>query len=85
MAGAERANVERWFHRLLPRWRVVRTHAAGRVAPPAREQTLAKAPGPPAVTTGHGDPVGQRIAHFALPDDLLQLSNRATILAACRT
>ncbi len=80
MAGAERANVERWFHRLLPRWRVVRTHAAGRVAPPAREQTLAKAPGPPAVTTGHGDPVGQRIAHFALPDDLLQLSNRATIL-----
>ena len=80
MAGAERANVERWFHRLLPRWRVVRTHAAGRVASPAREQTLAKAPGPPAVTTGHGDPVGQRIAHFALPDDLLQLSNRATIL-----
>lgn len=80
MAGAERATVERWFHRLLPRWRGARTRAAGQVAPPARGQALAKTSGPPTATTGHGDPAGQRIAHFALPDDLLQLSNRATVL-----
>ena len=81
MAQAESWNVERWFHRFLPRWRLVRTHAANPVVLQARRRQLATALEPLAPTPEQKDSVEQRIAHFALTDDLLQLSNRATILA----
>ena len=81
MAGGESLSNERWFHRFLPRWRVVRTHTARTVSLQARRRKLAETLEPLAPTPEQRDSVQQRIAHFALTDDLLQLSNRATILA----
>jgi len=73
MTGAESRKVERWLHWVLPdRWRIRRTHAASMAA--LRASAHAR-PAPPPVSQAE-----QRIAHFALPDDLMQLSNRAAIL-----
>ncbi len=79
MASAESCKVERWFHRFLPRWRVVRSHTAARVLLRSRRATVGVSL-PQMPTLEYKEQAEQRIAHFALPDDLVQLSNRASVL-----
>lgn len=80
MAGAESGNVERWIQRLLPRWRGARLRAASPAAQRSHGRAMAQTQESLAPAVEQRSPVEQRIAHFALPDDLLQLSNRAAIL-----
>jgi len=84
MTGAKGWNVRRWLSGLLPYWRQVPgVHAADVTATGASALAPLVSPSPTTPAPVPADHAG-RIAHFALPDDVLQLSNRAVVLERLR-
>ena len=81
MADTKGSDVEHWVHQFFQRWRLGRPHTAKPTALQAQQASSARLRDPLAPSSEHEQSAQQRIAHFALPDDLTQLSNRATILA----
>ncbi len=79
MAGAQSCKVG-WFHRLLAHRWAGRSHASAPAALSQAGRASVEAPPLPLPTLEQREQAEQRIAHFALPDDLVQLSNRASIL-----
>ena len=81
MADTKGLNFEHWVQQLLQRWRFGRNHTANPTGLQARQGSMAPRREPHAPPSEQKQSAKQRIAHFALPDDLTQLSNRATVLA----